>query len=216
MKVSTRTRQEHHKTGFTLIEFLVALLILGILSGLSIILFTRNVQDEKLKAAVLKTTAWLEDTRKLAIQNDISCLVTIDNSTETLAITKDTSADPNNIFDNCESIKTSNLRVKDDIEGASSIIQCSRTLTKAEEQGNPSNASVDCESDPDDVSIVFTPRGTATYFFTPSDADAQGSVLISFSTPAANIKRCLLILSPTGQIRPGKSTGGACDYTTAY
>lgn len=203
MKASTLVRQKHHKTGFSLIELLVAILILGILSGLSIILFRRNVQDEKLKAAVLTTTTWLEDARKVAIQNDTSCLVTIDNSTETLTITKDST---NPIFDDCEAIKISNLRVKDDIEGASSIIQCSKTLTTEEEEGNPSDASVDCESDTDDVSIVFTPRGTT----------AQGSVLIDFSTPAGNQKRCLLILSPTGQIRPGKSTGGACDYTTAY
>ena len=194
------TRIQHK--GFSLIELLITVAIAGIFTGLSIVTLSRNQNNEKLKAATFIAATWLEDARKIAIQNDTPCKININNETGTLEISKDEEIPK---LDNCELIESSSLEIRKSIQNSESISLCSKTLSTAEEESPIDTALVCNQVTTGTTSWVFTPRGTAT-----------DSTLIKLTMPTANHERCLAVLAPTGQIRLGKTREKNRDFTTAY
>ena len=72
------------RNGFTMVELMVVIVIVGILSGLAIPTYMRNWQDERLNSATKRTIAWLDDLRRSAIQNSTVCRATIDTTNTSL------------------------------------------------------------------------------------------------------------------------------------
>ena len=84
---------EHHpanqKTaqnqGFSFIE-LVATGNFWNFHGISIVLLSKNIENERVRTLTRQTASWLENTKKIAIQNDIPCEIKVDNSAHELSI----------------------------------------------------------------------------------------------------------------------------------
>lgn len=191
-------RADHGNAGYTLVELMVTVSLVGILAGLSIVSFGRNWRAERLKAAADETTAWLDEARRLAIQKAKPCRININRADLILSL-KPNADNPEEF---CSDSLYSPLEIRNTVQNSGAIVMCSSEL----ENGDPAQTSLSCSgSQSGSSSLIFTPRGTATT-----------GILIKFHMPEAGADRCIAVMAPLGQIRSGKTTATGCDFTTAY
>ena len=73
--------------GFSLLELVIVIAIVGILSGISITTFGRNRNKEELKQASREGIAWLKQVQSRAIQQHRICAITIDRQSASAVAT---------------------------------------------------------------------------------------------------------------------------------
>ena len=186
-------------TGFTLVELMVTVAILGILSGISFVTFTKNWRDERVKAASRETAAWLDEARRIAIQQATPCRIRVDRELRQLSL------DPNlsNPSEFCATTLYAPLDLQTRIQNSSELVLCSTALVA---NVDPAITSLSCTTaQAGSSSLVLTPRGTA-----------PTGLLLKFHMPQAGADRCVAVLAPLGQVRSGKATSIGCDFTTAF
>ena len=81
--MTTSTSRNHN--GFTLLELMLVVALIGLLSGIALPTFLSNWEDERLKATTKITVAWLDDLRRKAIQNSVPCRATWDAANSSLS-----------------------------------------------------------------------------------------------------------------------------------
>lgn len=183
-------RQRWKEFGFSLIELLIVVIIVGILSGLAMPSFQRNWRQERLKAATREAAAWLEDVRLRAVQQSQICVVEIIDESAILR----TKSGANG----CTNIAPLNLRTK--VQNSQQLVLCSQT------ELTPSNTScTSSQSQATPTEIVITPRGTVFQ---------GGLIKFHFSESVSN--RCIAVTQPLGMIRQGIERSTGCDYNTAF
>ena len=124
------------RSGFSLIELVVIVGIVGILAGVGTASFFKTSEHERMRNGSRILSAWLEDQRRKAIQNSSACDITVNYQSQITESTCD--------FDGLT--ETLNLRIE---------ISESR-LTLLDDQGNlPADAA-------DNTQWSFSPRGTTT------------------------------------------------------
>ena len=192
--------------GLTLIELLIAMVIVGIFAGLSMVSLGRNLRNENLKALTRETVTWFEDIKKLAIQNDAPCEITIDNDQETLSIQ---AAPSESGLLQCAGLGTRILSSNEIVSNTSELQQCSTVLDRTADPPvvatSELNSLVDFSCDSGMSQTIFSPRGTLT-----------NSVLLTYRLMQDVDQRCIALIAPSGMIRSGKVRGGRCDFKTAY
>ena len=122
--------------GFTMIELIVTVTILGIAGAVILPNLFSFRAYEKLNGASKATVAWLDDLRRKAIQTSVPCRATWNISTGVLSGKCDDEA---NI--------SSTLDINDEIYGGVDDISISLSAPTSEE---------------DETEWIFTPRGTST------------------------------------------------------
>lgn len=183
---------------YTLVELMVTVAIVGILAGVSIVTFGRNWRDERVKAATLETSAWLEEVRKIAIQKATPCRVTITPADAQLAL----DPNPDDPAQYCASSNRAALNLRETVQNTSELLLCAADLAGAD----PASYTLPCTSSQSgSQSLIFTPRGTVT-----------NGLLLKVHMEEANTDRCIAVMDPMGQIRSGRATATGCDFTTAY
>ena len=187
--------------GFSLPELIITMAIASIFAGLAIVTFSRNLREENLKAAARQTTIWLEELRKLAIQNDIPCPAEVSNTNATLQVKMDSNQA---LLERCINLNYASLPITSPAKNLNDLITCSKALAY-EESVSDTVQSLSLSCNTGSTVTVFTPRGTST-----------DSLLITLSLPGLNRDRCIAVLAPNGLIRNGITKGGACDFTTSY
>ena len=176
--------------GFSLLELMAVVVIVGILSGLAIPSFQRNWQQERLKAATREAATWLEDVRLRAVQQSQTCVIQVIDSTATLQPISDTNS--------CTNIRALNLR--NTVQNAKQLARCSQTVPI------PSNEECNSKSaQATPTEITFTPRGTVSQ---------GGLIKLHFSETIPN--RCIAITQPLGMVRQGIERSTGCNYNTAF
>ena len=186
-------------TGFTLVELMVTVAILGILSGISFVTFTRNWRDERVKAASRETAAWLDEARRIAIQQATPCRIRVDRELRQLSL----DPNPNKPSEFCATTLYTPLDLQTRIQNSSELVLCSTALVA---NVDPAITSLSCTTaQAGSSSLVLTPRGTA-----------PTGLLLKFHMPQAGADRCVAVLAPLGQVRSGKATSIGCDFTTAF
>jgi prepilin-type N-terminal cleavage/methylation domain-containing protein len=192
------SKQLYKSNGFTLVELLVTVAILGVLAGISFVSYTRNWRDERVKAASRETAAWLDEVRRIAIQRATPCRVRVDRELRQLSL------EPNsqNTTEFCAANLYSPLNLPAKVQNSSELVLCSADIG----QNDPASTPLACNGTQSGSStLVVTPRGTAT-----------SGLLLKFHMAQAGTDRCVAVLAPLGQIRSGKATSSGCDFTTAF
>lgn len=184
--------------GFTMVELMVTVAVLGILAGISFVSFTRNWRDERVKAASRETAAWLDEVRRVAIQKATPCRIRVDRDLRQLSL----DPNPDNPIEFCGSDLYAPLDLPTRIQNSSELVVCSTDLGDSDPATTPLNCN---DLQTGSRTLVVTPRGTAT-----------SGLLIKFHIPQAGTDRCVAVLAPLGQIRSGKATSIGCDFTTAF
>jgi prepilin-type N-terminal cleavage/methylation domain-containing protein len=193
-----QAKQLTGSAGFTLEELMATVAILGILAGVSFVIYTRNWRDERVKAASRETAAWLDDVRRVAIQRATPCRIQVNR--ELLELSLD--PNPENDAEFCAETLYGSLNLPAKIQNSSELVLCSSDI----ELNDPATSALPCNgSQSGSSTLVFTPRGTATT-----------GLLIKFHMPQAGTDRCVAVMAPLGQIRSGKATSTGCDFTTAF
>ncbi len=195
-----QAHSQHQRSpkGFTLGELMVTVAILGILAGISVVSFTRNWRAERVKAASREIAAWLDEVRRVAIQNATPCRIRVDRDVKQLAL----DPNPQNIAEFCDDNLYAPLNLPLTVRNSNELLICSVEIGETDPTTTPLNCST---AQPGSSSLVVTPRGTAT-----------SGLLIKVHMPQAGADRCVAVLAPLGQVRSGKATTSGCDFTTAF
>ena len=185
------TSEKHQEpSGFTLIELMITVMILGIMSGIAIPSFQRNWQQERLKAATREAATWLEDVRLRAVQQSQTCVIQVFDNSATLQ------PDPNN--NACIDVAPLNLR--ESVANAQQLLLCSQAAL------TPSTTNcTSSHSQTTPTELVITPRGTIS---------KGGLIKLHFSESIPN--RCIAVTQPLGLVRQGIERTTGCDYNTAF
>jgi prepilin-type N-terminal cleavage/methylation domain-containing protein len=193
-----QARYPRCSAGFTLVELMATVAILGILAGISFVAYTRNWRDERVKAASRETAAWLDEVRRVAIQRATPCRIRVDRGLRQVSL----DPNPENNAEFCAENLYGALNLPAKIQNSSELVLCSTDIA----QNDPVNTPLVCNgTQSGSNTLVFTPRGTAT-----------SGLLMKFHMPQAGTDRCVAVMAPLGQIRSGKATSNGCDFTTAF
>ena len=180
--------------GFSLAELLVVVGIVGILSVMILLTFSRNTDEERLKAASKITVDYLKTTLIHSRQISESCTVNINHGTSELSI-----ANPAI----CDGRPSVNLI--DTVEGLRSLKICgSQTISNVNMQCNAITDGSDTDNQGSPLSetqVVFTPRGSTS----------QGAMLKLYSSKGERA-RCIAVTTPIGLVREGRETSSGCDF----
>lgn len=203
-----QAKDDLRASGLSIMELLVAMVVIGVLAGMSVATFQSQVGKEQLKSVTREAVSWIENVKKHAIQYDTPCEISIDVLNQKFTIPEQDSAHP---LHACTVSSLSNLNLKTTLENAANLEICTAVMSPGESPTDSLStlASLTCIQNTSeasgDVSTVFSPRGTLTE-----------SLLITLALPAATESRCIALQAPNSMIRSGKVIGGSCDFTTAF
>ena len=172
------------KSGYSLIELLVVISILGTISGPVFSSYISRARYQILQSASIATAEWLENARKRAMQNNSQCVIS--SSISNAKLSEDSTS-------SCGSI--SDLNLSEISQGSSRVNICYRNI-------DPLGSGLGCNSQTvnSSLTLTFSPRGTnlvdAVYEFYQQGQSAQ---------------TCAVVIKPLGIIRHGKISNGYCD-----
>ena len=184
--------------GFTIVELMVVVAIIGAVGAASLITFTRNGRDVRVKAATQESHAWFDEVKSLAIQRSEPCFVEID--LENASITLMAQENSCNVAEE-SSDDFAAYFPRNSIRNAQDLIMCGQELNDAD----PTQIVLPCSSSQTGTLLTtFTPRGTIT-----------NGLLIKFHLTSSNTNRCLTLISPIGIIRSGRiNADETCNFGT--
>lgn len=178
--------------GYTLVELMVTVAVLGILTGLAIDSGQREWRREQVNGVVIELSGWLESVRRSALRG-YRCNVTFTEGTlsagDTLATGAEASTSPQ-IGNNCL---------------ASMPLQIPSV-------GGGSQVSVTANYS----GIAFTPRGTVAQVASgdPLTANVPADIIVTLQPNGPS--RCVRVESLLGLISIGQVTNGVCQPDTRF
>lgn len=195
---------QRSEVGFTLIELMITIMIVGILSGISLVSLSRRWQSERLQTTSKTMASWLDERRRQGMaameQTGIgACSIEINTGSATLSATNSlirpaTLAEPAPPSNICQNQTPLDLR---------KVVANTNSLTLSVEPASTTR-------------VLFTFRGTSPFDTTPlNTSDFTEFKLRLEDYPDA---RCVRISKPLGLIRLGvaRPASASCSYISAY
>ena len=194
--------QEKHD-GFTLVELMVVVAIVGILSGFSIVTFQRQWRSERLLSISRAIQGDLETWRKRAMQSGSPCLIEIDITQAIFSPpTDDLFALP---------VKAGSSTTKDVSNACSDESPLNLHTVEKGVIGLTLNVSPAATE-----AVLFSFRGLSEARLNKDAASttSRDSTEFRISMTDLNEQRCIKILHPLGLIRSGQASTaqGDCSY----
>ena len=189
--------------GYTLVELMVTVSIVGILAGLSVVAFTRNWRDERVKAATRESSAWLEEIRRIAIQRAAPCVVELNKASASFTVLEEAGTCNQPPAANQANDDIAGYTPRTSIQNAQDLVICGTNLNGSD----PATTELNCSGPQSGVNeTIFTPRGSVT-----------NGLLFKLHLDAANTDRCIAVIAPLGQVRSGRANAdGTCNFETAF
>jgi len=182
-----------------MVELMVAMAIAGILSGLAVANYSSRWGQERLLGASRTVHAWLDEQRRIAMQQGGACKIKINTTNATLdptdpTITLPDSSTTSNICANRES-----LLIQESVKNGAQI-----QLRKS---------SINSNAD----ALIFSFRGFSQIAKSNNTWSTQPQLELRLSMPGVSRERCIKVVNPLGLIRNGfaSTTDGDCIYNTS-
>ena len=193
--------QKHSEArAFTLIELLITVSILGILSSIAMV----NLSSTWTRSRLLSTTRdlenWLNDQRRYAMNNNLTCRVSIDHNKKQLLSSIDSSSGSEPCVDVASE---SNAGVFDIAEHFGQGHEKLSLLSTPSTDPNHS-----------DGGIRFSFRG----FSQNHQLSSEGILELRLKHEDLQQQRCIRIISPIGMMRDGRADdqSSRCHYDKTY
>jgi prepilin-type N-terminal cleavage/methylation domain-containing protein len=186
--------------GFTLIELLVTASILGILASIAMVNLSSTWTRSRLLSTTRELENWLSDQRRYAMNNNLTCRVSIDHNNKQLVSTIDSSSG-------------TELCIDDESLPGQGVFN----LAEHFGQGHEKLALLSTPStDPNhsDGGIRFSFRG----FSQNHQLSSEGILELRLKHEDLQQQRCIRIISPIGMMRDGRAEDqlSGCHYDKTY
>ena len=182
-----------------MVELMMAMAIAGILSGLAVANYSSRWGQERLLGASRTVHAWLDEQRRIAMQQGGACKIKINTTNATLdptdpTITLPDSSTTSNICANRES-----LLIQESVKNGAQI-----QLRKSSINSNAH-------------ALIFSFRGFSQIAKLNNTWSTQPQLELRLSMPGVSRERCIKVVNPLGLIRNGfaSTTDGDCIYNTS-
>ena len=195
--------------GFSLVELLLVVTLIGLTTTFGLSSYYRFMSDARLNSGGKAIAGWLDQIRRLAIQNGKTCTIQINPDSATLQlVNNDPVIDGNTNCDELENALTNQKRaartftfnLQEQVGDGEAVQLCARLIDPSQDF-NPCVSGLAVTP----IKLRYTPRGS-----TPDN------VLIELHSTSQSYNRCIGILSPLGLIRLGRVVNNRCDWTVAW
>ena len=196
MKAKDNTSSRQSYSGFTLIEVILAALILGVLSIVVVNGFTQQMHNAQLKQAVQSMINFTKLVKSKSLTSGSKCQVRVNHRQGSISVINDLE---------CKDIGS--LLLFDVSEKSNNITICGTTRT--------GNLSMACDNNIDgsDIDANGLPEESTTYEFGSTGHASKGALFI-FSSPKTSESYCVIITTPVGLIRQGRiDSNDQCNFT---
>ena len=191
-----KTYLKSSHSGFTLIEAILATIILGAISMIAINSFTEQVERARLKRAVQSMINFTKLVKSKSMSNNTKCRLSVNHREGKISVSNE-----------LECAGIGSIRLFDSSEKSNGIRICGTVMTR--------NLDMPCEENIDgsDININGLPKESTSYEFS-STGHASIGALFKFISPKIKKGYCTIITSPIGLIRKGRIDRNAqCNFT---
>ena len=182
-----------------MVELMMAMAIAGILSGLAIANYSSRWGQERLLAASRATHAWLDEQRRIAMQQGGACKINIDTANATLDPTDPTITLPDNSTTANICTNRGSLLIRESVNNGTQI-----QLRKS---------SINSNAD----ALVFSFRGFSQIAKANNSWSTHPQLELRLSMPGVSHERCIKVAHPLGLIRNGfaNASDSSCIYNAS-
>ena len=183
------------KSGFTIIELMLAIVILGILSTFAINSFNRQIQSAHLKRATQEFASFVKVSKTMSLSSASPCVVIINHENARI-----TTSNPN------ECAKKGTLNLSNNSNDLQNLVICGTT--------NTSNINMLCDEDNDgsDLDVNGKPKTSTHIKFTSKGTVPKGA-LVKLYLPNIKQGHCIIVTTPVGLIRNTRMSKSSCNFT---
>ena len=193
-------RRGSNSAGFTLIELLITASILGILASIAMVNLSSTWTRSRLLSTTRELENWLSDQRRYAMNNNLTCHVSIDHNNKQLVSTIDSGSGSEPCIDAASPPSTGVFDLAEHFgQGHEKLALLSTPST------DPNHS---------DGGIRFSFRG----FSQNHQLSSEGVLELRLKHEDLQQQRCIRIISPIGMMRDGRTQDqlSGCHYDKTY
>ena len=190
-------QKSHHPTGFSLIELIFTISVVGILSSIALVNLSSSWSNSRLLSTTRSLENWLNQKRSYAKAHNLTCLISLDPITKQVSSTKYT----NGTMEPCIPSSTG------------STVDVFDISEKFGQDGDKLRLEMEPPIDPshNQGGILFSLQGLSQNYQLVSQEESNGELELRLVHPDLQTVRCIRIISPIGMIRDGRKDNPQSD-----
>jgi len=188
--------KHRHQAGFSLVELIITVSILGILSSIALVNLSSSWTSTRLSSTTRGLENWLSDQRRYATTHNLTCLITIDHANKRLVSTMYANQNQQPCTGTSQDSNADTFDLAADFGRGSEKLSLASTPST-----DPSHT---------DGGILFSLQGLSQNH----QLSSEGVLELRLTHADLQEQRCIRIISPIGMIRDGRSdnSDSKCHY----